>query len=92
VPALCNLWADEKHVAENVEVKLIEAAIKVCSKQGRESLLATIESTNAKVRGELEELGFEPTAMTTSEKFVYRDAEGRKRRGSHENVVLLKKL
>ena len=92
VPALCNLWADEKYVAEDVEVKLIEAAIKVCSKQGRSSLIATIESTNTKVRGELEELGFEKTGMTTSEKFVYRDAEGRKRRGAYQNLVLLKKL
>ena len=92
VPALCNLWADERYVAEDVEAKLIEAAIKVCAKQGRDSLLATIESTNKKVRAELEELGFARTGMTTSEKFVYRDGEGRTRRGTHTNLVLLKKL
>lgn len=92
VPALCNLWTDERYVADDIEVKLIEAAVKVCAKQGRDSLLATIESSNKKVRGELEELGFQATGMTTSQKFVYRDAEGRKRRGTHTNVVLLKKL
>lgn len=92
VPALCNLWADERHAAADVEARLIEAAVTVCSKQGRRRLLATVEADNRKVRAELAELGFEPTDLTTSQTFVYRDAQGRRRRGRHENVVLLKKL
>lgn len=91
-PALCNLWADEQYAAEDVEKKLIEAAITVCEKQGKRDLLATVEAGNTKVRGELEELGFEDTGVTTSEKYVYRDADGKKRRGAHENVVLRKDL
>lgn len=92
VPALCNLWADERHAASDVEARLIEAAVTVCTRQGRRSLLATVEADNRKVRAELEELGFEPTDLTTSQTFVYRDAQGRRRRGRHENHVLLKKL
>lgn len=92
VPALTNLWADERYVTEDVERKLIEAAITVCEKQGKDRLLATIESTNTSVRDHLEELGFEDTGVRTSERYVYRDAEGKKRRGTHENVVLLKEL
>lgn len=92
VPALCNLWSDEQFVAEDVERKLLEAAIKVCGKQGRDSLLATVEADNQKVRAELEDLGFAETDMTTSENYVYRGADGRKRRGTQQNVVLLKEL
>lgn len=92
VPALCNLWSDEQYVDEDVERRLLEAAIKVCTKQGRDSLLATVEADNKKVRAELGELGFSETDMTTSEKYVYRGADGRKRRGTQQNVVLLKEL
>lgn len=91
-PALTNLWADEQYAADDVERKLVEAAITVCEKQGKPQLLATIESTNSVVREHLEDLGFEDTGVTTSEKYVYRDAEGKKRRGTHENIVLLKEL
>lgn len=91
-PALGNLWADEKYADDDVERKLVEAAITVCEKQGKPALLATVEADNTKVRDELTDLGFELTTLTTSETYVYRDATGKKRRGSHDNVVLLKKL
>ena len=91
-PALMNLWADEQHAEEDVERRLVEAAITVCEKQGKSQLVATVEATNTKVRGELDELGFADTGKTAAEKFVYRDAAGRKHRGEHESVVLLKKL
>jgi len=91
-PALCNLWADERYPADDVEKRLVEAAIKVCQKQGKPSLLATVESSNQKVLTQLEDLGFERTDDKTVERYVYRDASGKKRRGEQENVVLLKEL
>ncbi|WP_153504683.1 hypothetical protein [Cumulibacter manganitolerans] len=92
VPALCNLWTDERCAEDDVERRLVEAAITVCRKQGRAALLATVADTDATLRGHLEDLGFEETGMATAEKYVYRDSTGRKRRGSHQNTVLRKEL
>lgn len=88
VPALQNLWVDEQYATDGVERRLIEAAMKVCRKQGKPRLLATVEDSNSALREQLEELGFEATGLRTTERYVYRDADGRKRRGDHQNQVL----
>ena len=88
VPALGNLWADETHADAGIERRLVEAALSVCERQGKQRLLATVAADGTAVRTELTDLGFTDTGLRTTERFVYRGADGRRRRGVQENVVL----
>ncbi len=90
VPSITNLWVDEEHADAGVERKLLEAALTVIEKQGRDKALISVDRDDRPARRLYRELGFTDTKARTTDSYVYRDAEGKKRRGEHKNLVLIK--
>ncbi|GAB3303062.1 hypothetical protein GCM10027298_20100 [Epidermidibacterium keratini] len=90
VPSITNLWVDEEHAEAGVERKLLEAALTVIEKQGRDKALISVDRDDRPARKLYRELGFTDTKARTTDSYVYRDAEGKKRRGEHKNLVLIK--
>lgn len=90
VPSITNLWVDEEHADAGVERKLLEAALTVIEKQGRDKALISVDRDDRPARRLYRELGFTDTKARTTDSYVYRDADGKKRRGEHKNLVLIK--